>query len=59
MGQTGNAFKILFGKPEEKRPLGRPRNRWEDNIGMDLRDIGWEGVDWIHLAQDRDQWWFL
>jgi hypothetical protein len=43
------------GKPEEKRPLGRPKHRWEDNITMDLREIGWEGVDWMHLAQDRDQ----
>jgi hypothetical protein len=39
-----------------KRPLGRPRNMWEDNIRLGLREIGWEGVDWIHLAQDRDQW---
>jgi hypothetical protein len=46
----------LAGKPEGKRPLGRPRGRWEDNIRMDLREILWEGVDWIHLVQDRDQW---
>jgi len=39
-----------------KKPLGRPRSRWEDNIKMDLEEVGWEGVDWIHLAQDRDQW---
>jgi hypothetical protein len=44
------------GKPEGKRPLGRPRRRWVDNIEMDLREIGWVGVDWIDLAQDRDQW---
>jgi hypothetical protein len=44
------------GKPEGKRPLGRPRRRWVDNIKMDLREIGWDGVDWIELAQDRDQW---
>jgi hypothetical protein len=44
------------GKPEGKRPLGRPRRRWVDNIKMDLREIGWNGVDWIDLAQDRDQW---
>jgi hypothetical protein len=44
------------GKPEGKRPLGRTRRRWEDNIRMDLREIGWGGVDWIDLAQDRDQW---
>jgi hypothetical protein len=49
-------YKILVGKPEGKRPLGRPRRRWEDNIRMDLREIGWEVVDWMHLAQDRDQW---
>jgi hypothetical protein len=43
------------GKPEGKRPLGRPRRRWEDNIKMDLREIGWGGMDWIYLALDRDQ----
>jgi hypothetical protein len=48
--------KILVGKPEGKRPLGRPRRRWVDNIKMGLRDIGWECVDWIDMAQDRDQW---
>jgi hypothetical protein len=46
----------LVGNPEVKKPLGRPRSRWEDNIKMDLEEVGWEGVDWIHLAQDRDQW---
>jgi hypothetical protein len=51
-----NAYRILVGKPEEKRPLGRPRRRWVDNIKMDLREIGWDGMDWIDLAQDRDQW---
>jgi hypothetical protein len=51
------ACDILFGKPEGKRPLGRSRHRWEDNIRLDLREVGWEGVDWIHLAQDRDHWW--
>jgi hypothetical protein len=44
------------GKPEGKRPLGKPRRRWEDNVKMDLREIGWGGMDWIDLAQDRDQW---
>jgi hypothetical protein len=44
------------GKPQGKRPLARPRYRWVDNIKMVLREIGWGGVDWIHLAQDRDQW---
>jgi hypothetical protein len=46
----------LVGKPEEKRPLGRPRRRWENKIKMDLREIGWGGMDWIDLAEDRDQW---
>jgi hypothetical protein len=44
------------GKPEGKRPLGRPRRRWVDNIKMDLTEIGWDGIDWIDLAQDRDRW---
>jgi hypothetical protein len=44
------------GKPERKRPLGRPRRRWVNNIKMDLKDIRWDGMDWIDLAQDRDQW---
>jgi hypothetical protein len=48
--------KILAGKPKGKRPLGRSRRRWEDGIRMDLREIGFGGVDWIRLAQDRDQW---
>jgi hypothetical protein len=52
-----NAYNMLVGKPEGKRPLGRPRSRLENNIRMDRREIGWEGVDWIHLAQDRDKWW--
>jgi len=46
----------LIGKPEGKRPLGRPRRRWKDNIRIDLREIGWEGVDWMHLDKNRDQW---
>jgi hypothetical protein len=46
----------LVGKPEGKRPLGRPRRRWVDNIKMDLTEIGWDGRDWIKLAKDRDQW---
>jgi hypothetical protein len=46
----------LVGKPEEKRPLGRPRRRWVDNINMDLREIGWGDMDWIDLAEDRDKW---
>jgi len=51
-----NAYKILVEKPEGKRELGRHKSRWEDNIRMDLREIRWKGVDWVHLAQDRDQW---
>jgi hypothetical protein len=47
---------MLVGKPEGSRPLGRPRRRWVDNIKMDLTEIGWGGVDWIDLTQDRDQW---
>jgi hypothetical protein len=55
MREMRNEHKILVGKPEGKRIRGRSRRRWEDNIKMDLRKIGWEGVDWIHLAQDREQ----
>jgi hypothetical protein len=51
-----NAYRILVGKPEGKRPRGRPRSRWVVNIRMDLREIGWGGVNWIDLVQDRDQW---
>jgi hypothetical protein len=56
MGKKRNAYGILVGKPESKRPLGRPRRRWVDNIRMDLREIGLDGMDWIDLAQDRNQW---
>jgi hypothetical protein len=49
-------YRILMGKPEGKRPLGRPNRRWEDGIRMDLREIDWGSVDWIQLAQDRDRW---
>jgi hypothetical protein len=49
-------YKVLVGKPKGKRPLGRPRRRWENGIRMDLREIGLGGVDWIRLAQDRDRW---
>jgi hypothetical protein len=51
-----NAYGILVGKSEGKRPLGRSTHRWVDNIKMDLREIGWDGVDWIDMVQDRDQW---
>jgi hypothetical protein len=56
MGEKRNAYRILVGKPEGKIPLGRPRRRWVDNIKMELREIGWDGMHWIGLAQDRDQW---
>jgi hypothetical protein len=55
LGEKRNAYSILVGKPEEKRPLGRPRRRWVDNIKMNLREIGWRGMDWIELTQNGDQ----
>jgi hypothetical protein len=58
-GEMRNAYRILTGIPEGKRPLERSRRGWEDNIRTDPREMGWEGVEWIHLAQDRDQWWAL
>jgi hypothetical protein len=54
--EKGNAYRLLVRKPEGKRPLGRSRRRWVDNIRMDLGEVGWGDVDWISLAQDRDQW---
>jgi hypothetical protein len=54
-GEKRGAYRILVGRPEGRRPLGRPRRRWEDNIKMDLHDVGW-GMNWIELAQDRDRW---
>jgi hypothetical protein len=54
MGEKRNAYRILVGKPEGERPLGRSRRRWVDNIEMDLREIGWDGMDWIDLAKNRD-----
>jgi hypothetical protein len=56
IGDMRNAYRILAREPEGKRRLGRPRRRWDDRIRIDLTDIGWEGVNWIHLAHDRDQW---
>jgi hypothetical protein len=59
MGEVRGAYNILVWRPEGRRPLGRPRRRWEDTIKMDLREIGFGDVDWIHLAPDRDRWWAL
>ena len=56
MEQSRNAYRVLAGEPEGKRLLGRPRRRWEDNIKMDLREVGCDTGDWIILAEDRDQW---
>jgi hypothetical protein len=56
IGKKRNAYRLLVGKPEGWRPLGRPRRRWVDNIRMDLVEVGWSDVDWIGLAQDRDRW---
>jgi hypothetical protein len=55
-GEKGNACRILVGEPEGKRPVGRPRHMWVNNIKMGFRDIGWDGMYWINLGQDRDQW---
>jgi hypothetical protein len=56
MGEKKNAYRLLVGKSEGKRPLGRPRRRWVDNITMDLGEVGWSDVDWIGLVQDRNRW---
>jgi hypothetical protein len=56
MGGMRNANNIVVGKPGGKRPFGRPRSRWKDNARMDFRKIGWEAVDWMHLALDKGQW---
>jgi hypothetical protein len=56
MGEKKNAYRLLVGKPQGKRPLGRPRRRWVDNIRMDFGEVGWSDVDWIGLALDRNRW---
>ena len=56
MGERRGVYRVLVGKHEGKRPLGRPRRRWEDNIKMDLQEVGCGGLDWMELAQDRDRW---
>jgi len=56
MSERRGIYRVLVRKPERKRPLGRPRHRWEDNIKMDLQEVGCVGMDWIELAQDRDRW---
>jgi hypothetical protein len=55
----GRVCRVLVGKPDGKRPLGRPRRRWEDNIKVDLQEVGCGDMDWTELAQDRDSWWAL
>ena len=59
MGERRGVYRVLMGKPERKRPLGRYRLRWEDNIKMDLQEVGCGGMDWIDLVQDGDRWWAL
>jgi hypothetical protein len=56
MGEGRGVYRVLVGRPEGKRPLGRPRRRWEDNIKMDFRETGIDGANWIQLAQDRVRW---
>ena len=56
-GERRGSYRVLVGKPEGKRPLGRPRRRWEDDIKMDLQEVGCGGMDWIDLGQDRDRRW--
>ena len=56
LGKRRGVYKVLVWKPEEKKPLGRPRHRWEDNIEMDLQEVEFAGMDWIELTQDRDSW---
>jgi hypothetical protein len=57
MGERRGIYRVLVGKSEGKRPLGRPRHKWEDNITMDLQEVGCGGMDWFDVTQDRDRWW--
>jgi hypothetical protein len=57
MGEGRGVYRVLVGRPKGKRPVGRPKHRWEDNIKLNLREIGIDGTNWIRLAQDRVQWW--
>jgi len=59
MGEERGVYRVLVGKPEGRRPLGRTRRRWVDNIRMDLQEVGYGNMDWIGLVQDRDRWWTL
>jgi len=59
MGEGRGVYRVLVGKPEGKRLLGRPRRGWENNIKINLQEVGCGGTDWIELAQDRDRWWAL
>jgi len=59
MGDRRGVYRVLVGKPDGKRPLGRPRRKWDDNIKIDLQEVGCGGMDWMELAQDRDRWWAL
>jgi len=56
MGERRGVYRVLVGKPEGKRPLGRPKLRWEDNIKINLKEVGYGGMDWLELAQDKDRW---
>jgi hypothetical protein len=56
MREKRASYGFVVGKPKGRRPLGRSRHRWEDNIKMDLQEVGWQGMDWMDLAQDRDRW---
>ena len=59
MGEERGVYRVFVGKPEGKRPLGRPRRRWDNDIKMDLHEVGYGVMDWTELAQDRDRWWAL